>query len=69
MTKTNTLPDTGFLRLGQIVGPNGIFPVSRSAWYAGIQDGRYPKPVKLSPRVSGWRAEDIRTLIEKTGSR
>ncbi|MBM6580990.1 AlpA family phage regulatory protein [Microvirga sp. BT689] len=37
--------------------------MSRSTWWAGIKDGRYPKPVKLGPRITAWRVEDIRALI------
>jgi hypothetical protein len=66
------LPETGFLRLPQIVGDPGaeppipaIIPVGKSTWWAGVKDGRYPKPVKLGPRVTAWRVEDIRALIAK----
>ena len=40
----------------------GLLPISRHAWYSGIKDGRFPKPIKLG---SGnyWRAGDIRRLI------
>jgi len=68
------LPETGFLRLGQIIGDRksnpprpGLIPVGASSWWQGIKDGRYPKPVKLGPRVTAWRAEDIRLLIERLG--
>jgi prophage regulatory protein len=68
----NKLPEIGFLRLSQIIGnPKAnppvlpIIPISRSAWYQGIKDGIYPKQVKLGPRTSAWRVEDIRLLIEK----
>ena len=39
------------------------FPVSRSAWLAGVKAGRYPAPVRLSARSVAWRAEDIRALV------
>lgn len=39
------------------------FPVSRSAWLAGVKAGRYPAPVRLSPRSVAWRSEDIRALV------
>ena len=58
-------PKTGFVRLPSILSPNGPIPVSKSTWWAGIKDGRYPKPVKLGPRITAWRVEDIRSLIEK----
>lgn len=54
-----------FLRLPEIIGPKGLIPVSRSTWYAGIKDGRFPPPIKLGERVSVWRSEDIRKLIER----
>jgi predicted DNA-binding transcriptional regulator AlpA len=57
------LPPTGFVRLPGILAPNGPIPVSKSTWWAGIKDGRYPKPVKLGPRITAWRVEDIRALI------
>jgi predicted DNA-binding transcriptional regulator AlpA len=61
------LPETGFLRLSQIIGKNGspsIIPVSAATWWNGIRTGKYPKPVKLGERITAWRAEDIRALIE-----
>ena len=58
------LPDTGFLRLQQIIKPHGVYPVSRSEWYDGVKNGKYPAPVKLGPRTSAWRVEQIRALIE-----
>jgi hypothetical protein len=57
------LPDTGFVRLGQIIGPKRPIPVSKSTWWAGIAAGRYPRPVKLGPKITAWRVEDIRALI------
>ncbi len=33
-------------------------------YLTGIKDGRFPKPVKLGPRITAWRIEDIRALIE-----
>lgn len=57
------LPNVGFLRLPSIIAPHGPIPVGKSTWWAGIKDGRFPKPVKLGPRITVWRAEDIRALI------
>ncbi len=60
------LPASGFVRLPTIIGSDerpGVYPVSKSAWYAGIRRGDYPPPEKLGPRCSGWRVEDIRALI------
>lgn len=67
------IPETGFLRLSQIVGnPKAnppipaIIPVSKSTWWQGVKDGRYPQPVRsLGKRITVWRAEDIRALVER----
>ncbi len=64
------LPETGFLRLPQIIGdPKAeppippIIPVKKSCWWDGVKSGRFPKPVKLG-RCTMWRVEHIRALIE-----
>lgn len=59
------LPDEGFVRLTSILAPDGPIPISRSSWWEGVRTGRYPKPVKLGPRTTCWRVEDVRALIEK----
>lgn len=56
------LPDSGFVRLPAILK---VFPVSRSTWWSGVSSGKYPSSVKLSERVTAWKVEDIRALIEK----
>ena len=63
------LPETGFLRLNQIVGnpktnTPPIIPVSKTTWWAGVKEGRFPKSIKLGPHTTVWRIEDIRRLIE-----
>ena len=57
-----TLPETGFLRLPQVLQ---FVPVGKSTWWAGVKNGRYPKGQKLSPRTTAWKAEDIRKLIQE----
>lgn len=63
---SSKLPTTGFLRLRSIIAPIGPIPASKSTWWAGIKSGRYPRPVKLGPRITVWRVEDIRALIEES---
>ncbi len=67
MSSNIPLPDTGFVRLSSILAPKGPIPVSKSTWWAGVKSGRYPPPVKLGPRITAWRVEDIRELI-RTGA-
>jgi prophage regulatory protein len=56
-------PTNGFVRIRQVLAQLGPIPVSKSTWWAGVKDGRYPQPVKLGPRVTAWRVTDIRALI------
>lgn len=62
-----SLPETGYLRIWQIVGDRNnpaLIPISASSWWSGVKSGKYPKPVKLGPRTTAWRAEDIRALLD-----
>lgn len=59
-----------FFRLSDIVGDRrkgkpALIPISKTSWWAGVQDGRYPQPVKLSARTTAWKEHDIRALIER----
>ncbi len=54
------LPSMGFMRLPQILT---VLPISKSTWWAGVKAGRFPEPVKLGPRITVWRTEDIHQLI------
>jgi len=68
----HVLPETGYVRLPQIIGDPrsnppipAIIPVGKSTWWEGVKTGRFPKPVKLGPRITAWRVADIRLLIER----
>ena len=64
MSNHPEFPRAGFVRLASILAPKGPLPVSKSTWWAGVKQGRYPQPMKLGPRVTVWKAEDIWSLIE-----
>ena len=38
--------------------------LSRSTIYKWIDEGSFPKPVKLGPRAVGWREADINDWLE-----
>jgi prophage regulatory protein len=65
MKNYHEVPATGFLRLTSILAPHGPIPISKSTWWAGVKSGRFPQPLKLGPRITVWRAEEIHELIEK----
>lgn len=73
--KLAPLPETGFLKLPQIIGnPKAtppippLIPVSRTTWLDGVKSGRYPQPVKIGARAVAWRVEAVRELIETIGA-
>lgn len=62
---------SGCIRLSRIIGNKKsnpkvppLIPVSKSTWWEGVKSGRYPKPIKFGPRITAWRVEDIRQLME-----
>ena len=69
--QVNNLPETGLVRLSQILGDKKkgippIIPVSKTAWWAGVKSGRYPKPIKLGARTTCWNVLDIRQIINQS---
>ena len=64
MDTFRTIPETGFVRLREVLT---VIPVGKTCWWEGVKSGRFPKPVKLSPRCTAWRAEDIHELIQRLG--
>lgn len=58
--RLTALPEAGFVRIKQILA---VYPIGRSTWWAGVKSGRFPRPVKLGPRTTAWRVEDIQRLL------
>ncbi len=65
MSEFFQFPRNGFVRLSSIIGPNGPIPISKSTWWQGCRDGRFPKPLKLGPKTTVWRVENIVALIDR----
>lgn len=68
---TSGLPAEGYVRIWDVLGRKsskgrpaipGIIPVSRGTWYAGVNSGRFPRPIRHG-RITMWRVEDIRALL------
>ena len=59
------LPVPGtFLRQSQIIGSKRcgiapLIPIGKTTLWKYIKEGRFPKPLKLGPRCSVWKAEDV----------
>ena len=54
-------PSIGYLRIPQILE---LIPIGRSTWWQWVADGKAPKPIKLGPRTTAWKAADIFQFIE-----
>lgn len=61
MSKSNLAPTNELMRLHDVLA---AFPVSRSAWYAGVKLGMYPQAVRLGKRTVAWRASEIDGVIK-----
>ncbi len=62
----------GFLRIKQILGDKKsnppippLIPIGKSTWWKGIKEGKFPKPIKIGPRITVWNAEDIINFINR----
>jgi hypothetical protein len=73
---TSELPETGYVRQSQLIGPTGkhkadakprILPFSSPTLWRMVKAGKFPAPVKLSDRVTAWRVEDIRAWMQTRG--
>jgi predicted DNA-binding transcriptional regulator AlpA len=57
-----SLPTTGYLRLKGVLA---FIPIGKTTWWEGVRIGKFPQPVKLGPRTTAWKVEDIRNLIQE----
>ena len=60
------------LRLKHIIGDEKanppikpIIPISKTAWWKGVAEGKYPQPIKISEKVTVWRSDQIEALVEQ----
>lgn len=68
-----TTKNTSYLRLKQIIGDPAssppiipIIPVSKTTWWQGVREGRYPQPIRgLGKRITVWRADEIEALVNE----
>lgn len=55
------LPATGYIRQSQLIP--AIIPFSSATLWRMVKSGRFPRPVKLSERVTAWAVEDVRAWM------
>ena len=57
----DNLPDSGYMRQAQLI-PH-VVPFSSATLWRKCKDGQFPKPVKLSERVTAWRVGEVRQFL------
>lgn len=57
------LPEA-LLRLPQVLAH---VPIGRSTLWAWVREGRFPKPIKLGPMTTAWRASEVDAWLEAAG--
>lgn len=68
------LPDSAYVRLSQLVRspkkPETLAPLPFSAptLWRKVKEGTFPKPVKLSERITGWNVGDVRAWMAAQAS-
>ena len=66
----DALPESAFVRESQLVyDPKhpefpAPLPFSAATLWRKVADGSFPKPYKLSQRVTAWKVADIRTFLQ-----
>ncbi|HEX7687954.1 MAG TPA: AlpA family phage regulatory protein [Burkholderiaceae bacterium] len=58
---TDPAVPSAFFREAQLV-PN-VIPVSPATLWRWVREGNFPKPVRLSSRITAWRVEDVERWI------
>lgn len=56
--------DVSFLREKQV---RKLVPVAHSTLWCWVRSGKFPRPLKLSDRITVWRSTDIHEYICNAG--
>lgn len=54
---TSELNGVAYVRQSQLIP--AVLPFSVATLWRKVKNGTFPKPVKLSERITAWRVEDI----------
>lgn len=60
------LPETGFVRFQQIQPLIG--GVTKPTLWRWWKEGKFPAPIRLTPRMTVWRVEDVRAWLQSAAS-
>ena len=63
----DALPAGAYVRANQLIP--AILPFSAATLWRKVRTGEFPRPVKLSERITAWKVEDVRAwLADKTAA-
>ena len=74
LTNFDALPDGAFIRESELIrsakNPNhpGPLPFSAPTLWRKVKAGTFPKPIKLSERVTCWKVGTVRAWMAAQGS-
>ena len=63
-------PDSAYVREAQIIqsasrsNDTAPFPFSSPTLWREVKEGNFPRPIKLSKRVTAWKVGDIRAWVK-----
>lgn len=49
------------LRVRDVMQRTGL---SKSSWWKGVREGRFPKPVRITPRTCAWPEPEIDAIVQ-----
>ncbi|NCT97006.1 MAG: AlpA family phage regulatory protein [Comamonadaceae bacterium] len=58
------MPQAGYIRQAGLLK---VLPISSATLWRWVNNDAFPKPVKLSPRVTAWRFEEVRSWLQANG--
>ncbi|ARO87949.1 AlpA family phage regulatory protein [Nitrosospira lacus] len=61
------LPASGYIRQSQLIP--AIVPFSSATLWRKVKKGEFPRPVKLSERITAWDVNSIRAWLESKSAR
>jgi predicted DNA-binding transcriptional regulator AlpA len=61
-TPYGKIPENGFIRQKQLMP---CLPFSSATLWRRIAAGEFPKPIKISARITAWRVEEVKEWICK----
>ena len=50
------------IRVGQLIQ---MLPMSKATIWRKVKDGSFPKPVKLSQRITAWHVDEVQAFVDK----